>query len=185
MGDEKTPTEPPAASRKARVALFCVFAVGAAAVAWGSLQSGVPRVLSPFPFLVVLPLMLAAAISGSFPLGMACTLPIPITTFVLLLWPITRSNRGPIPLRAPICLAVATAVTLVWFAATDWSYSIGYHGASYMFGISAANAALICLLWCLWWRSGRDISFARRLTFGVLLVYWLFWFAFPWTGELP
>jgi hypothetical protein len=32
---------------------------------------------------------------------------------------------------------------------------------------------------------GGDASFSWRVNFGILLHYWLFWFAFPWLGELP
>lgn len=41
------------------------------------------------------------------------------------------------------------------------------------------------VLWTMWGVLRRGSSFPWRITFGTLLHYWLFWFAFPYLGELP
>lgn len=161
---------------RVRTAALLVCALSTVAVVKQAALSGVPTVASPFPFLVVVPMFLG------WPFIVSAV--IPIFAFILILWPISRAKRGPIPMRASILLAVGTILSAPWLV-TGWTYGVQYEGFDYTLRVVIINLVFICALWCFWTYTRRDSTFGWRLVFGTLLFYWLFWFAFPYLGELP
>jgi hypothetical protein len=92
--------------------------------------------------------------------------------------------RKPISLSSLCLLGIGTLGSLFWLGA-GWRYGLEYQGQGFTWGIIVINLVFMAILWVLWGASRRDASFSWRVNFGILLHYWLFWFAFPWLGELP
>ncbi|HEX4142183.1 MAG TPA: hypothetical protein VHY91_01425 [Pirellulales bacterium] len=159
-----------------RALVFMLFALSTIGVAMISCSTGVPTVTSPFPLLMVLPLF------SRLPIGIAVL--IPVVWFFVILWPICRSHRGPIPPRATILLGVTTGLSALCLA-LGWSYGLAYQGLQYTAWVTIINLVLIAALWICWVFLRRETVFGWRIAFGTLLFYWLFWFAFPYLGELP
>jgi hypothetical protein len=166
---------PPGASAERAIG-FILCALSTIAVAKISCSANVPTVLSPFPILVVLPLFMG--------LPFLAVAAISVMSFVAILWPICQSGRGPIPPRATILLGIATGLSALWVGA-GWSYAVGYHGLHYTAWVTAINSIFVASLWGLWVPLRGNAAFGWRIAFGTLFFYWLFWFAFPYLGELP
>ena len=159
-----------------RIIVIGICALGTAAAAWQSMSNRMPLLLCPLPSLLLFPAM--------FGLPMSCLPAIPVVAFVLLHADAARRRvREPIPSISLDLLGIGTLGTAIWLVC-GWQYGLEYHGASYTWGIMAINLAFIAVLWVFWIALHRDCPFPLRMVFGTLLHYWLFWFAFPWLGEL-
>lgn len=158
-----------------RIFMIGICSLTTMVAAWQSISEGVPELLSPLPLLVILPGLCF------LPLALAT----PVITFAILHADVTRRRAiEPIPLRSFVLLCLATLGSTFWLGA-GWSCGLDYQGTRYTCGIIAVNLAFLAVLWLMWLTLRRDCPFNLRLTFGILLQYWLFWFAFPWLGELP
>jgi hypothetical protein len=109
---------------------------------------------------------------------------IPPVTFLILSLYLGRFADVRLPLRFPVLLTIGTSLSFFWFAYSV-RYSYGYHGPTYTVGITIINSAWILLLWALWYWIRIRARFWSALGWSLALNCWLFWFAFPWLGELP
>ena len=160
----------------ARILVFLVCDLSMIAVVATAASAGVPTVISPLPMPIIIPMFIG------FPFAIIAA--IPVGMFFVMLWPITRNERGPIPMRASILFVIATALSALWHVA-GWSYGVQYEGFDYTVAVEAISFGSIIGLWFLWAFTRRDPSFGWRIIFGTLLLYLLFWYAFPYLGELP
>jgi hypothetical protein len=147
----------------------------ASVAAWKGMRNGNPELMSPLPFLAVLPVLFGGPLIVS--------LATPFVAFLTLAYVPPTAGRS-LPLRFPILLALATALSIAWFAYAV-QYSYGYHGPRYTIGITIINAVMILGLWTAWLIIRRRAVWWTALTWSAALCYWLFGFAFPWLGELP
>ncbi len=161
-------------SIKRRIFITVVCALGTPVVAHISTSTRIQTTLSPRPLLSIFPLYFGFPLRGSA---------IMIGAFLLYAWPITRSSRGPIPIRATSLLSLASLLSIGWLI-TTWRDGLGYHGPAHIVAIACINAIVIGTLWWLWACNHRNGSFSFRMTFATLLFYWLFWYAFPWFGPM-
>ena len=145
--------------------------------AWLGTRDGTESILSPFPICAYL----------SFALGEDywSLLLVPVATFVMMNLYLGRAEvAAPIPVRFPLILAVGSICTAFWFAA-GWNYGLEYQDAGYVWSLTAINLAFVVGLWTFWFRKRKRATATESLLLGLLLHAWLFWFAFPWLGELP
>jgi hypothetical protein len=150
---------------------------------WCGSSAGVPTILSPLPVFVVAPLFIASALGYAEPWWLVA--PIPFGTFLLMnCYRLRVASSAPLPLRFAILLGIATAFSIFWFAA-GWGYGIRYQGAAYTRASAAINLSFLLVLWICWLAIRRRASKMGALGFATLLHCWLFWFAFPYLGELP
>lgn len=157
-------------------ALIVCAACTTAIAAWIGSSAGVPTLTSPLPFLVVLPLLF------SVPRIVAMTIPVAI--FLILNLYLGRAEMPhAIPFRFTALLSVATAFSIYWFA-NAVKYSYGYHGPTYTIGITIINVSIIVALWIVWFFIRRRASYSVTLAWSLAMTCWLFWFAFPWLGEM-
>lgn len=154
------------------VAAACIAAIAA----WIGSSAGVPTLTSPLPFLVVLPLL--------FSVPWIVVMTIPVATFLILNLYLGRAAMPhAIPFRFTALLSVATAFSIYWFAYAV-TYSYGYHGPTYTIGITIINVSMIVALWIAWFFIRRRASYWVTLAWSLAMTCWLFWFAFPWLGEM-
>ncbi len=81
--------------------------------------------------------------------------------------PVSRSNDGTDPSRY------------------GWDFALEYHGQGYVWGIFIVNVLAVVLLSSLYIVRRGNASRVFLLFFATLEHCWLFWFAFPYLGELP
>jgi hypothetical protein len=148
--------------------------------AWCGSWQGMPRVLSPLPLFVVVPLFASGDPRFWWIVG-----PIPFGAFVLMnLYQLRIASPAPLPTRFPVLLGLATAFSGCWFIG-GWEYGVRYQGASYTQAVALINFSFLAVLWGWWLAVRRRAHRAAAFGFATLLHSWLFWFAFPWLGELP
>jgi hypothetical protein len=139
-----------------------------------------PRVLSPMPLLTMIPVFAL----GHWELRWLIS-PIPFGTFILMNSYLLRtSSAEPLPKRFPCLLGLATALSVLYFI-LGWKDGIRYQGASYTLASAVINAWFLLVLWTWWLAVRHRASMTAALGFATLLHSWLFWFAFPYLGELP
>ncbi len=144
---------------------------------------GVPTILSPLPLFVVVPLFLASALG--FKELWWFVAPIPFVTFCMMnFYQLRVASSTPLPMRFSLILGFSTVVSIYLFAG-GWEYGVRYQGAVYTLASAAINRSILLILWGWWLATWRKASKAGALGFGTLLHCWLFWFAFPYLGELP
>jgi hypothetical protein len=143
----------------------------------GLMLSGVPTLLCPFPFVTIVPVILAAV--QLHPLAVL------FPTTIFFLWcPKLFQGQEKIPTRSFIFLGVLTVLTAIWFI-SSWSYGLQYQGPAFTYGTCAVNIGWIILLWSVFtWARGNG-RFHANLLAHFLLFAWLGWYAFPYLGELP
>jgi hypothetical protein len=147
-----------------------------AAAAWLATSAGIPTLTSPLPLLVVLPLILGIPWVG--------VMAIPIVTFLMLNMYLGRTAiLHRIPYRFPILLLIATGFTIWWFAVSLRS-SYEHQGAVYANAMTIINSSSILALWAVWFFIQSRATFWSTLWWSLYFHCWLFWYAFPWLGEL-
>jgi hypothetical protein len=150
------------------------FAVGAALVIVGLPTAlGPPTILSPYPFLLLVPLFLFGRLAVVLP--------------ALLFWiwsPQLFAGESLVPKRSAALLGILTIATPAYFAA-GFRYGIKYDGQLYVVGVAVLNVAALLILWIGLRRARSQPSFGASLAFHGLLFAWLAWCAFPNLGELP
>jgi len=170
-------------TRAVRIVGLLLCALSVACAAWISIIEGNPTLVSPLPLLVVLPYFVELGIWGQQPFPwLACGV-VPVLTFLILSWPVTRAHFGVLPWQFPILLSLTTVFSVGWFA-NSLGYSIEHNAPAFTIGMCVANALFAAGLWLGWHWQRRGASFGVRLALCTVLHYWLFWCAFPWLGEL-
>ena len=146
------------------------------AIAWLSVSTGVPKVQSPFPLLVIFPAFLgfplpliAFALSGAFALSQL---------------PHFNSNPRQKPnLVFTIVLLLITGLTALAIVA-GWSYGIRYQGLFYCVFVTIANVVFAIAAWGLWWFTRTPDRYRSQVLFGFALFAWMSWYALPYMGEI-
>jgi len=150
---------------------------------WCGSSGGVPTILSPLPLFVVAPLFLAPELGYTEPRWFVA--PIPFATFLLMnFYQLRVANSAPLPMRFSFLLGLSTAFSVFEFVGC-WEYGVRYQGALYTLASAAINLSFLLVLWGWWLAISPRGSKAAALGFATLLHCWLFWFAFPYLGELP
>jgi hypothetical protein len=150
---------------------------------WYGSSTGVPTILSPLPLLVAVPLFLASAL-GYTELWWVVG-PIPFVTFCMInFYQLRVRSSAPLPTRFSFLLGLSTVCSIFYFVG-GWKYGVRYQGGLYALASAAMNLSIRVVLWGWWLADRRRASKARAFGFGTLLHCWLFWFAFPYLGELP
>jgi len=135
--------------------------------------SSAPTPLCPFPILTVG----AAALSSP-----KLALLVPVLGFFL--WnPGLWRGAEEIPKRTSRLLAVATALSALWFA-LGWAYGVEYQGRFYTHVAGWVNLIWLAALWTRMLLA-RKPSFGANLFLHWFLFAWLAWYAFPWLGARP
>jgi len=143
------------------------------------LKDSGPTVLHPLPGFTVWP---AFALASVHAWKAAVTLP---TLFFFLWLPRLFCGDGKIPKRSYVLLAVAIALSALWFA-EGWRYGLDYQGAKYTYIVCFINLAIISFLAVAFFRAWKmEPSFKTSLVLHWILFAWFAWYAFPWLGELP
>jgi hypothetical protein len=146
-------------------------------------STGVPTILSPLPFAVFVSFLLAPALGATNPWLFAAS--ISFGTFLLMNF-YQLDLTCPAPLRPRFaCLLGLTSVLSVLYFAMGCEGGLRFQGASYTLATASINLAILVILWTRWLGLRRQASKASALSFATLLHCWLFWFAFPYLGELP
>ncbi len=152
------------------------FCVVIAAITWTSVSTGVPAICSPFPLLVIIPVLLG----------------IPLPLIVVAsggLFAITHFGHfqgAPKPkpnLVLTVALVLTTALTtleIVW----GWSYGMHYQGLRYCIFVTIANSVFASVTWGLWWAARTPGRYRAQVLFGFALFVWTFWYALPFMGEI-
>lgn len=175
-----------ALSGAGRGVLILTAAAGVAAAATQSILGHAPglTVTSPFPLLSVLTFLVAEdfyrpAEYAHFVALAACS----AATFLLTSLDLCRKKSDyPIPLAVRVIALVAVMLSIIWFGLILYDGEL-LQGKQYTYSLMAINGAAVGLLWGYKSLVARKASFTRRIAFGAILHYWLFWFAFPWLGE--
>jgi hypothetical protein len=148
-----------------------------AGVSCVSVSAAVPTIVSPFPFLVIMPVF-----NG---------IPVPVVAVLMAVsFAISQFRHFKNTPRAKphfgftVLLAIVTGLTAFGLIA-DWSFSMGYHGALYTIGVSIANLLCAAIVWSTWWASRTTGRYKMQVVFGFTLFSWLVSYALPYTGELP
>lgn len=162
----------------------CVLSLARCLRDYGGLVVAIPLTIVPFS-------ITSERLFGAFPkrqprgLFLRYLVAIVAACFLMLNWYLGRSvTPQPIPARFPIVLGTATICSLWWFA-FGWQFGIEYQGATFTWGILGINALSLVLLWRFWLAFRRRATRGNALVLATLLHCWLFWFAFPYFGELP
>jgi hypothetical protein len=146
-------------------------------------STGMPTILSPLPLLVVAPLFVADGLQYADPWRFAAS--IPFSTFFLMnFYQFRVAGPAPVRMRFSFLLGVATAFSVLYFV-MGWQYGIRYQGASHTLATAVINRFFLLALWGWWLAIRQKASKPNALAFATLLHCWLFWFAFPYLGELP
>jgi hypothetical protein len=152
-------------------------------VAWYGSSQGVPTILAPMPLFVT-----AVIFSMPQTLGLNAWIFVAAFasgTFVLMnSYQLRWSSCSILPIRFPVLLVIATAFSVCFFA-FDWEYGVRFQGAFYTLTSAAINTLFLLVLWAWWLAIRRRASVAGALGFATVFHCWLFWFAFPYLGELP
>lgn len=93
------------------------------------------------------------------------------------------SSPQRLPLRLPLALSGYSLPTAYWFM-RRWQDGLSQQGPAQVVALCLVSLAFAMVLWIIWIRNRRNATRRQALTFGVLLHFWLFWWAFPWLGEM-
>jgi hypothetical protein len=144
----------------------------------GLFLSGVPTIFCPLPALTVIPALLLSQWNLEY---LAVLLP----TLLFLLWnPQLFRADGKIPKRSYVLFVLAAALSAADLA-MGWKWGLKYQGPQFTAIVCSINVAWIGFL-CLAFRRCLKTapSFRTSLFVHWMLFAWLFWYAFPWLGEL-
>ncbi len=146
-------------------------------------STGVPTILSPLPFAVFVSFLLAPALGATNPWLFAASFP--FGTFLLMnLYELDLTGPAPLRARFSVLLGLTSLLSVLYFAMGCEGGS-RFQGASYTLATASINLAILIILWTWWLRLRQRTSKASALLFATVLHCWLFWFAFPYLGELP
>ena len=142
----------------------------------GLLPSGIPTLVTPFPFITVIP---AFWLSGAYFLAVL------IPSALFLIWnPKLREGQAIMPRRSLILFGAAASLSALWFYG-GWEFGVQYQGEIYTRYILAINLGWLAGILASLRRYKRAPNFVNNLLFHWLLFTWLSWYAFPYLGELP
>jgi hypothetical protein len=152
--------------------LLCGLSLLLPIIVWPRLKD-LPSPLYPLPFLVV-----------AFALAMRyAAIAVPMLLFFV--WnPGLFRGETKMPKRSYVLLAVATLLSVPWFA-MGWKFGLEYQGGRYCYSVLVTNICWLAGLWLVFARTKTADSFAPNLFFHWMLFAWLAWYAFPYLGELP
>ncbi len=154
--------------------LLCV---AIAVITLVSTSTGVPKVYSPFPALVILPAffgipipLIAIGSAGMFSASL-------LRHFQGK--PAPRPNRG-----LTVVLAMTTGLTALSIV-VGWSSGVQYQGSNHTIAVTIANLIFAAIAWTTWsWARIQGRS-RMQVAFSFTLFAWMFWYALPYLGELP
>ncbi len=140
------------------------------------MMNGVPRWWSPFPFALIIPML------------MGC---MPAWLFVgpLTFWGLASTYPGSgfvharVPLRTKVIVPLVTALG-AWAVIGSIPYGVKWQGREHTMTVVGLNIALIAAIWVLFAVALRRPGRGTILALHWLFVFWLVWQAFPWLGEL-
>jgi hypothetical protein len=137
-----------------------------------------PTILCPFPALTVVPALMLA----QWHLEYAAVLP-PALLFIL--WnPQLFRAEGKIPKRTYVLLALVATLSAVDLA-LSWKWGLRYQGPPHTAIVCSINITWIGFLGLALRRCLKNAPPFRGSLFVHWMVFaWLFWYAFPWLGEL-
>lgn len=157
-------------------ATFAVLAAMLVAPSSLVMMNGVPRWWSPFPFALIIPMLMGCMPAWLFvgPLtfwGLAAT------------YPGSGFVHARVPRRTKVIVPLVTALG-AWAVLGGIESGVRFQGREHTMTVVGLNVALIATIWVLFVvalrRPGRGAVLALHWTF----VFWLVWQAFPWLGEL-
>ena len=138
---------------------------------------------APLPLLVVVPLFVASGLEYADHWCLAAS--IPFSTFFLMnFYQLRVAGPAPLRVRFTFLLGVATAFSLLYFV-MGWQYGIRYQGAPHTLATAAINLFFLLALWGWWLAIRQKASKPSASCVRNTASFWLFWFAFPYLGELP
>lgn len=129
-------------------------------ISWLSIRGGIPRITSPAPMLVVIPIFmntpfwLSLSIAPIFYLVLLSSIRLTVATYILL-----------------------TGLSIVYFI-LSWEGGTIFQGMFHTIVVTLINITVILLLL----KAGQQKHLAF---FRILLVIWMFSYAFPYLGEMP
>lgn len=93
-----------------------------------------------------------------------------------------KGNRR-IPLKSIILFLIIMILEIIYFI---FSIQLGlqYQGNNFVICSVLLNLIFICILFFLLLKNYRKSSYLTNLFFNFLLMFWFFWFAFPFFGEM-
>jgi len=169
----------------ANLILLLVCAALCTVASWFGSAQEMPTILSPLPLFVVVPLFAASELGCAQPWCWWFVAPVPLGTFLVMnFYQLRLASSAPLPMRFFFLLGLATACSVYLFVG-GWAYGVRYQGASYTLASAGINLSFLLILWGWWLAVRQRASKATALGFATLLHCWLFWFAFPYLGELP
>ena len=144
----------------------------------GLFLTGVPTIFCPFPVLTALPALMLA----QWHLEYAVILP-PVLIFIFWNPQLFRSD-GKIPKRTYVLFALGAILNAVDLA-MSWKWGLQYQGPTHTAIVCSINIAWIGFLGLALLRCSKKAPrFGSSLFLHWMLFAWLFWYAFPWLGEL-
>jgi hypothetical protein len=143
--------------------------------AFVAISAPIPRLYSPFPFLVILPYFLSGGKMLAVLSPQALLLPWIATVGV---------SRVRVPWWSTSLFALLAVFNAAW-CVLGFRFSLGYHGVNYTVGVVLLNAIWLACAAALWWRNRWRPSRAGHVGYCIVVSLWLCWFAFPYLGELP
>jgi hypothetical protein len=164
------------ASQQVSGGILVGLTIAIAIIAYVSVSSGVPSLISPFPLLVVVPFFFEVP-------GFAVPI-IPALAFAVCHishW--RRKPRARLAIGLTILLWIVTPLNLVSLVA-GWSYGIQYQGFAHTLFVVIVNATFAVVVWTMWWLATKPMNHRMQIAFGFMLFAWLSSFAFPWMGEI-
>jgi hypothetical protein len=150
-------------------------------------QAGVPKLWSPRPAAIVIPLLWSDrfldGLYANHP-ALGYVVPVLIGATYFAGWNIHLfRGHSEVPRRSVVALTVLTLLTVADFT-FGWRYGTEYQGMQYTLAVVTINAVALAVCWIAYCRALRRPSFGRSLAFHSLTAVWLVWLAFPWLGEL-
>lgn len=170
--------------------LMLVGAVVASVAGWVGLNTGVPTILSPLPLFSVVPAFYLSMCPPEWSVLIgACwswlLAAVPFVTYLVLNFDFGfKVGSEPVPARFPILMAVATIASGYWII-SGWGFGCSFQSVSYTKSVTLINILALLVIWVLWVAIRRSASRLATITLATLFHSWLYWFAFPWLGELP
>lgn len=125
-----------------------------------SISGNVPKIYAPMPLTLVLPIFLGVPFWIILLIAPIC--------FLMLL------HRN----RLMTWLYVLVTGLSISNSYISWEYGLVYQGREHTTAVTLINVLIICFLYFLWKKQKINM-------FRILLVAWIFTYAFPYLGEMP
>lgn len=76
-------------------------------------------------------------------------------------------------------------ILIVIYLMISLEYGIRYQGVKYTFMMCLINFILGSCIWTYWIIIRRNTTYFKSMTLALLFHCWIFWYGFPYLGELP